>query len=130
MGEYARAVEWIEQSYILAGLENNPTVTQDFVVEILDEVQETVLLTKPLDKLFILSQNLLVSKQHDQLLLQAAEKPSVLAKLFRQPLKEKPAVVQRRDVISNRKYNLGQLNSSRDDEINFKALCRGEQLLV
>lgn len=48
LGEYARAVEWIEESYILAGLENNSTVTQDAVIEVLDEVQDAVLLTKPL----------------------------------------------------------------------------------
>lgn len=30
---YARAVEWFEESYILAGLENNQTIRQDQVME-------------------------------------------------------------------------------------------------
>ena len=32
-GAYARAVEWFEESYILAGLEKNATVRQDQVME-------------------------------------------------------------------------------------------------
>jgi len=32
-GAYARAVEWFEESYILAGLENNKTIRQDQVME-------------------------------------------------------------------------------------------------
>lgn len=32
-GAYARAVEWFEESYILAGLENNQTIRQDQVME-------------------------------------------------------------------------------------------------
>lgn len=32
-GAYARAVEWFEESFILAGLENNQTVRQDQVME-------------------------------------------------------------------------------------------------
>ncbi len=31
LGFYARSVEWLEQSYILAGIENNQTVPQDEV---------------------------------------------------------------------------------------------------
>lgn len=34
-GAYARAVEWFEESYILAGSENNETISQDHVAEIL-----------------------------------------------------------------------------------------------
>lgn len=32
-GAYARAVEWFEESYILAGQENNRTLRQDQVME-------------------------------------------------------------------------------------------------
>lgn len=34
-GAYARAVEWFEESYILAGLENNRTIRQDQVMELI-----------------------------------------------------------------------------------------------
>ena len=34
-GAYARAIEWLEESYILAGLENNETIRQDHTAEII-----------------------------------------------------------------------------------------------
>lgn len=34
-GAYARAVEWLEESYVLAGLEKNETIEQDHVAEII-----------------------------------------------------------------------------------------------
>lgn len=49
---------------------------------------------------------------------------------FKVPLKEQPAVVQRNEIIRNRKYNLGKHIDVQDDANNFNALCRGEQLLV
>lgn len=38
-GAYARAVEWFEESYILAGLENNQTVRQD---QVMDFIQHAI----------------------------------------------------------------------------------------
>jgi hypothetical protein len=42
---------------------------------------------------------------------------------FRLPLKEKPAIAQRSEMICSRKYD-------EDDFAKFNALCRGEKLLV
>jgi hypothetical protein len=41
---------------------------------------------------------------------------------FRLPLKEKPAVAQRSEIIRSRDYI--------EDDTKFNALCRGEKLLV
>lgn len=49
---------------------------------------------------------------------------------FELPLRERPAVVQRSEIIRSRKYNLGKHISDQDDASNFNALCRGERLLV
>ena len=49
---------------------------------------------------------------------------------FRLPLKERPAVVQRSEIIRSRKYNVGKHIGEQDDVDNFNALCRGEQLVV
>ena len=49
---------------------------------------------------------------------------------FLNPLREKPAEVQRTEMINSRKYKLGKHISFVDDAINFNALCRGENLLV
>ena len=38
-GIYARAVEWFQESYILAGLEGNQTVRQD---QVMDFIQHTI----------------------------------------------------------------------------------------
>ena len=38
-GAYARAVEWFEESYILAGMENNQTVRQD---QVMDFIQHAI----------------------------------------------------------------------------------------
>lgn len=44
-GIYARAIEWFQESYVLAGLENNRTVRQDQVMEF---VQHTIkLVSRP-----------------------------------------------------------------------------------
>ena len=43
-GVYARAVEWFEESYILAGSENNETISQDHVAEILQYAIGSVLI--------------------------------------------------------------------------------------
>ena len=42
-GAYVRAVEWFEESYILAGSENNETISQDHVAEILQYAIGSVL---------------------------------------------------------------------------------------
>lgn len=72
--------------------------------------------------------------QHDDALrnAQAQQPPPVLSDThsFSVPLKEKPAVVQRDEIIRTRKYRLGKYISSQDDINNFNALCRGETLLV
>ena len=44
-GAYARAVEWFEESYILAGLENNRTIRQDQVMEFIQHAINMVYLT-------------------------------------------------------------------------------------
>ena len=49
---------------------------------------------------------------------------------FRLPLKDRPAVVQRDEIIRTRKYTLGKHIGVEDDVNNFNALCRGESLLV
>lgn len=43
-GAYARAVEWFEESYILAGLENNETLKQDHIAEIIQYAIDKVYL--------------------------------------------------------------------------------------
>lgn len=43
-GAYARAVEWFEESYILAGLENNETIKQDHIAEIIQYAIDKVYL--------------------------------------------------------------------------------------
>uniref|UniRef100_A0A0P5MAM3 procollagen-proline 4-dioxygenase n=1 Tax=Daphnia magna TaxID=35525 RepID=A0A0P5MAM3_9CRUS len=101
-GAYARAVEWLEESYILAGLENNQTIRQDHIMEVIQQA---------IDK-------------HDEALHEAQQRMAVLSdtKSFRLPLKEKPAVLQRNEMIRSRKYD-------KDDAAKFNALCRGESLL-
>ena len=44
MGGYARAVEWLEQSYILAGKENNQIVRQD---QVMGFIQHTINMVYP-----------------------------------------------------------------------------------
>ncbi len=44
-GAYARAVEWFEESYILAGMENNQTVRQD---QVMDFIQHAITMVLPL----------------------------------------------------------------------------------
>lgn len=63
--------------------------------------------------------------QHDEALHEAQQRMAVLSdtKSFRLPLKEKPAVLQRNEMIRSRKYD-------KDDAAKFNALCRGESLLV
>ena len=41
-GAYARAVEWFEQSFVLAGLESNQTIRQDHVLEFLQQAVRMV----------------------------------------------------------------------------------------
>lgn len=41
-GAYARAVEWLEESYILAGLENNQTIRQDHIMEVIQQAIDKV----------------------------------------------------------------------------------------
>jgi hypothetical protein len=43
-GAYARAVEWFEESYILAGMENNETIKQDHIAEIIQYAIDKVYL--------------------------------------------------------------------------------------
>ncbi|XP_046647216.1 prolyl 4-hydroxylase subunit alpha-2-like [Daphnia pulicaria] len=110
-GAYARAVEWFEESYILAGLENNKTIRQDQVMEF---IQHAI-------------------NMHDDTLQQTKQrKPMAVlshTNSFDLPLRERPAVVQRSEIIRSRKYNLGKHISDQDDASNFNALCRGERLL-
>lgn len=42
-GAYARAVEWFEESYILAGLEKNETVRQDQVADFIQHAVNMVI---------------------------------------------------------------------------------------
>ncbi|XP_046438574.1 prolyl 4-hydroxylase subunit alpha-2-like isoform X3 [Daphnia pulex] len=110
-GAYARAVEWFEESYILAGLENNKTIRQD---QVMDFIQHAI-------------------NMHDDTLQQTKQrKPMAVlshTNSFELPLRERPAVVQRNEIIRSRKYNLGKHISDQDDASNFNALCRGERLL-
>ena len=45
-GAYARAVEWFEESYILAGVENNKTLRQDQVMEFIQHAINMVFTLK------------------------------------------------------------------------------------
>lgn len=103
-GIYARAIEWFQESYVLAGLENNRTVRQDQVMEF---VQHTI-------------------KLHDASLEDGRYGSE---RTFQLPLNEIPATEQRQQLIRNRRYRLGKHISPPDDAANFNALCRGEQLL-
>ena len=40
--KYARAVEWFEEAYILAGKENNQTIGQQQVLDIMKEAVQLV----------------------------------------------------------------------------------------
>ncbi|EFX74258.1 hypothetical protein DAPPUDRAFT_22132, partial [Daphnia pulex] len=102
---YARAVEWFEESYILAGLENNKTIRQDQVMEFIQHAIN--MQTKQGKPMAVLSHT----------------------NSFELPLRERPAVVQRSEIIRSRKYNVGKHISDQDDASNFNALCRGERLL-
>ncbi len=42
-GIYARAVEWFQEAYILAGMEGNQTVRQD---QVMDFIQHTIKLVR------------------------------------------------------------------------------------
>ncbi|XP_057374183.1 prolyl 4-hydroxylase subunit alpha-1-like isoform X2 [Daphnia carinata] len=110
-GAYARAVEWFEESYILAGQENNRTLRQDQVMEFIQHAinmhDDTLQQTK---------------KRHPMAVLSHTNS-------FRLPLKEKSAGVQRSEIIRSRKYNVGKHITDQDDATNFNALCRGETLL-
>lgn len=102
-GAYARAVEWFEEAFVLAGLEANKTIHQDHVLEFLN----TAIL------------------KHDE----NVNGLGVESVTFNRPLREKSAALQRREIVSNRSYRLGRFVSANDDIANFNALCRGEKLL-
>lgn len=71
--------------------------------------------------------------QHDDTLMQTRQRePQVMlsdTNSFQLPLKERPAIEQRHEIIRSRQYKLGKYISPQDDVNNFNALCRGENLL-
>lgn len=107
-GALARAVEWFEEAFALAGLESNQTINQNQVLEYLNNAV----------------------KMHDDI-VDSAESDETKSHTvsFDRPLREESALSQRLDIINKRNYRLGKNISVIDDLNNFNALCRGENLL-
>jgi len=107
-GALARAVEWFEEAFVLAGSESNRNIHQDHVAETLAKAVEL----------------------HDQSLKGLHESVVSTTNLFEHPLRQIAARQQRRDINSRTgNYKLGMNISFVDDTNNFNALCRGEHLL-
>ncbi|CAG0916324.1 unnamed protein product [Notodromas monacha] len=118
-GMHARAVEWFEESYRLAGLERNATVDQNVVLQYW---------------------NMAVRAHDDQLAQRAAAtngQPDVSflsplegGHLYLEPVSQKPpAEQQQRELSAPRKHCVGLKCQGWYDEMNYHVLCRGKQLL-
>ncbi|KAK2721082.1 hypothetical protein QYM36_003376, partial [Artemia franciscana] len=100
---YTRAIEWFEQALNLSMTTNNPRSTTDLAQNLL----------------------LLAEREHDQKL-----KNGILSDyLHPLPVSKKTARLQREDKILNRRFALGKHLTAYQELENFKALCRGEQLM-
>ncbi|XP_065573283.1 prolyl 4-hydroxylase subunit alpha-2-like isoform X2 [Artemia franciscana] len=101
---YTRAIEWFEQALNLSMTTNNPRSTTDLAQNLL----------------------LLAEREHDQKL-----KNGILSDyLHPLPVSKKTARLQREDKILNRRFALGKHLTAYQELENFKALCRGEQLML
>lgn len=107
-GILSRSIEWFEEAWILAGEEENATVSQTQVQQFLDHA----------------------AKEHDERVMKGDQSGN----LFPKPVYEQPPQEQRSYMLRNRRKlvarnvsDLGLMNES-DDAFNFAALCRGEEM--
>jgi len=107
-GVLSRSIEWFEEAWMLAGEEENSTVSQDQVKQFLDHA----------------------AKEHDERVLKGESSGN----LFPRPVYEEPPQEQRSNMLRSRRKmvarNVSDLSrmDQTDDAFNFAALCRGEEM--
>lgn len=106
-GAFARAVEWFEEAFVLAGLEANQTIHQDLVLQFLNTAIRKVRRIH----CSVWHQNKYQTITNVKMMLQHDENVNELgveSVTFSRPLREKPAALQRREIVNNRSYRLGR----------------------
>ena len=107
-GVLSRSIEWFEEAWMLAGEEENATVSQAQVKQFLDHA----------------------AKEHDERVLKGESSGN----LFPRPVYEEPPQEQRSNMLRSRRKmvarNVSDLSrmDQTDDAFNFAALCRGEEM--
>ena len=107
-GVLSRSIEWFEEAWMLAGEEENSTVSQAQVKQFLDHA----------------------AKEHDERVLKGESSGN----LFPRPVYEEPPQEQRSNMLRSRRKmvarNVSDLSrmDQTDDAFNFAALCRGEEM--
>ena len=107
-GVLSRSIEWFEEAWMLAGEEENSTVSQAQVKQFLDHA----------------------AKEHDERVLKGESSGN----LFPRPVYEEPPQEQRSNMLRTRRKMVARnvsdlsLMDQTDDAFNFAALCRGEEM--